>query len=264
MELKITYLNMVSYGENTRKANLQELADGLCADEEMQYVLLESQKTASLAPIEVGEAKSIFTKLKKYPYEFEIDENLQLASVDGVKVENSNENSVSRAEFEELKGKVISTQSENELFKKQINDLSAVVSELQTNHKNKTHLITRQVTQSEVTLPKDETYKTLETLSLAGYGKGKAIVNYSAGPSWTGKVILVDGFAININGYPDDTSSCFAYSTDCARAAYWTNPSTSCCIEYDENTLLKFNACAKADSPVIPGYVYSVLLIPEE
>ena len=81
---------MISYGENTRKATLQELADGLCADKEMEYVLLESKKTASLEKITVGEAKSIFTKLKEYPYEFEINSDLQLASMDGVKIENTN------------------------------------------------------------------------------------------------------------------------------------------------------------------------------
>ena len=93
---------MVSYGENTRKATLQELADGLCEDEEMQYVLLESQKTASLAPIEVGDAKSIFTKLKKYPYEFEIGEDLRLASVDGVKLENNSNSAFSREQINQM------------------------------------------------------------------------------------------------------------------------------------------------------------------
>lgn len=55
LELKITYLSMVSYGENTRKATLQEIADGLCKDEEMQYVKLKNQEIASLEPIDVQE-----------------------------------------------------------------------------------------------------------------------------------------------------------------------------------------------------------------
>ena len=126
MELKITYLNMVSFGENTRKATLQELADGLCADEEMQYVLLESQQTASLAPIEVGEAKSIFTKLKKYPYEFEINSDLQLASVDGVKVATTNPvDAELKKTVEDLKTTVENLETSNEQLKSEIEVLKS-------------------------------------------------------------------------------------------------------------------------------------------
>lgn len=92
--------------------SLQELADGLCEDNEMQYVLTESKKQASLEKIEVGEAKSIFTKLKEYPYEFEIDNELKLASINGVKVSTTENND----NYEEL-----SAQIEN--LKKEINIL---------------------------------------------------------------------------------------------------------------------------------------------
>lgn len=112
MELKITYFNMISYGENTRKATLQELADGLCKDEEMQYVKLKNQEIASLEPIDVTGESSIFVKLKEYPYEFEIDGDLHLASVDGVKVENSN-----TEEVEALKREIASLKAENERLK---------------------------------------------------------------------------------------------------------------------------------------------------
>jgi len=112
MELKITYLSMVSYGENARKATLQEVADGLCKDEEMQYVKLKNQEIASLEPIDVTGENSIFVKLKEYPYEFEIDGDLHLASVDGVKVENSN-----TEEVEALKREIASLKEENERLK---------------------------------------------------------------------------------------------------------------------------------------------------
>ena len=64
MELKITYLNMVSYGENTRKATLQELADGLFADKEVEYVKLKNQEIASLEPIDVERRKFVFSEIK--------------------------------------------------------------------------------------------------------------------------------------------------------------------------------------------------------
>lgn len=51
-------------------------------NDEIEYVFTTSQKKeSSLNKIEVGEATSIFTKLKEYPYEFEIDSSLRLASI---------------------------------------------------------------------------------------------------------------------------------------------------------------------------------------
>lgn len=91
INLKILDLQMTSYAENKEMPTLQKLADGFCEDNEIEYVLLNS-KTASLNKIEVGSAKSIFTKLKDYPYEFEINSSLQLASIDGVKVDNGSNN----------------------------------------------------------------------------------------------------------------------------------------------------------------------------
>lgn len=86
MNLKITSLQMKSYTEKQKLPNLQELADALCEDEEIEYVALQSKTLAALNPITVGESSSIFTKIKKYPYEFEINSNLQLASIDGIKI----------------------------------------------------------------------------------------------------------------------------------------------------------------------------------
>lgn len=89
MEMKITYFNVISYGENTRKANLQELAEGMFQDKEIEYVKIKEQKVASLEAIDVTGESSIFVKLKEYPYEFEINEALHLVSVDGVKMADS-------------------------------------------------------------------------------------------------------------------------------------------------------------------------------
>ena len=88
INLKITNIQIANYIEKQQMPKLQELADGLCEDEndEIQYVTTKSQKEASLDKIKVGEAESIFTKLREYPYEFEIDSKLRLASIDGIKI----------------------------------------------------------------------------------------------------------------------------------------------------------------------------------
>ncbi len=89
INLKITNSQINSYAISQRMPTLQELANDFCEDNEIQYVTLESKKVASLEKIDIGEATSIFTKLKEYPYEFEINSSLQLASIDGVKIANN-------------------------------------------------------------------------------------------------------------------------------------------------------------------------------
>lgn len=94
MNLKITTIEINSYAENTKLPTLQYLADKLCEDNDMEYVLKASKKNASLNKIDVGDVTSIYTKLKEYPYEFEINSSLQLASIDGVEVSKDNNSSV--------------------------------------------------------------------------------------------------------------------------------------------------------------------------
>lgn len=86
INLKITTLQMKKYSENQIMPTLQNLADELCEDNEIEYVHLKEQQQASLEKIIVGETDSILTKLKEYPYEFEIDSSLRLASINGVKI----------------------------------------------------------------------------------------------------------------------------------------------------------------------------------
>ena len=90
MNLKITNIQISSYAEAQELPNLQYLADKLCEDNDMEYVLTASKEHASLDKIDVTNISSIFTKLKKYPYEFEINSSLQLASIDGVKIADNN------------------------------------------------------------------------------------------------------------------------------------------------------------------------------
>ncbi len=89
INLKITTAQMNKYAEKQKMPTLQELADVLYEDNEIEYVALES-KVADKEKIEIGDSTSIYTKLNKYPYEFEINNMLQLASINGVKLANTN------------------------------------------------------------------------------------------------------------------------------------------------------------------------------
>lgn len=104
INLKITNIQILSYSEKQELPNLQYLADQLCEDNDIEYVIKESKKQASLNKIDVSNSNSIFTKLKSYPYEFEINSQLQLASIDGIKVSN-NTNNTNNNNKSELVGK---------------------------------------------------------------------------------------------------------------------------------------------------------------
>ena len=117
INLKITTIQMATYAEKQKMPSLQELANGLCNDEkdEIEYVYTTSQKVGKNPEIiEIGEATSIFTKLREYPYEFEINRNLQLASIDGIKIADTESNTISREEYDELKVRLERVEREQE------------------------------------------------------------------------------------------------------------------------------------------------------
>ena len=124
INLKITNTQLQSYQEEQRIPDLQYLADRLYEDNEIQYIYNESKKNANVEKekiIVTGE--TVFTKLVDYPYEFEIDGFLRLASINGIKVADKDENSVtiSKEEYENLK-------SENESLKQNKEKLLGVFS----------------------------------------------------------------------------------------------------------------------------------------
>ena len=92
INLKITTAQMNKYAEKQKMPTLKELSEVLKEDNEIAYVTEESQIASK--KYEVGEnPSSIYTKLNDYPYEFEINSSLQLASINGVKIATNTKNS---------------------------------------------------------------------------------------------------------------------------------------------------------------------------
>ena len=112
INLKITNSQIQKYASEQRMPTLQELANDFCVDHEIEYVASTSKKLASLGTVDLTNKTSFFTKLTDFPYEFEINSSLQLASIDGVKVAtNETDNSNVNAKLEELE-KMVKSLSE--------------------------------------------------------------------------------------------------------------------------------------------------------
>lgn len=106
INLKITNSITKKYAEEQRDPTLQELANDFCEDNEIEYVELTSKKLASVDKIEIGKNKSFFTKLKKYPYEFEINSSFGLTSINGEKIETEETNNLGKDYNTNLKYKL--------------------------------------------------------------------------------------------------------------------------------------------------------------
>ena len=95
INLKITNCQMNKYAEEQKMPTLKD-------DSEIEYVTEKSQIAST--KYEVGEnPNSIYTKLEKYPYEFEINSSLQLASIDGNKLVTSNNNTLPKICIEQYR-----------------------------------------------------------------------------------------------------------------------------------------------------------------
>ncbi len=111
---------------------MQYLADRLYEDNEIEYVCNESQKnTTSKEEITVT-GEYIYTKLKEYPYEFQINSNLQVALVDDV--ESVPETiTITKEEYESLKPSsiksdsvlIVATNKDLSLGTKKLNEFSS-------------------------------------------------------------------------------------------------------------------------------------------
>ena len=91
MNLKILTAQTNKYAENQEMPTLKELSEILKEDEEIQYIT----ETSKLASVEYNvpseNPTSIYTKLKKYSYEFEINSQLKLVKIDGKEITDSNQ-----------------------------------------------------------------------------------------------------------------------------------------------------------------------------
>ncbi len=166
INLKITNLQVNSYAEKQQMPTLQDLADNFCEDNEIQYVDLASQKVGSLNKIEVGNNNSIFTKLKEYPYEFEINSKLQLASINGVKIADNSNNS---EEIEALKTAISNMQG-------QIDDLKTTNNSLQTRIQTLENSSEISVTTIDITTPSTASQWIKIASYPSGYTKDNTII----------------------------------------------------------------------------------------
>lgn len=102
---------------------LKELSLSLKDDTEITYVTEKSKKLAEVEyDVPSTNPTSIYTKLNEYPYEFEIDENLRLASIDDVKIADSSNDEL-KGKIEDLENAVKSLQSENVELKSKVETL---------------------------------------------------------------------------------------------------------------------------------------------
>ena len=237
INLKITNAQLQSYQEEEKMPNLQYLADRLCEDNEIQYVYNESKKQANTEKEKITvSGTSIFTKLVNYPYEFEIDNSLRLASINGVKIADSN------SQTEEIKK-----------LNERVSTLETAVQLLQNS--SKTILINRNFKEAtDATVA--NTWSKLEEVSLSGHGKGKAIISYTASNvstklPWISIEIRNNGILIG----SDQLN--FSSNTE----VEWLRSSTTNTIFYDQDTKISFYAIS--EKAFKPYYNYSILLIPD-
>ncbi len=94
INLKITTAQMNKYAEKQEMPTLKELSLILGNDNEIEYVTETSKVASTEYDVPSENPTSIYTKLSKYPYEFEINSSLQLASINGVKVANNTQNTL--------------------------------------------------------------------------------------------------------------------------------------------------------------------------
>lgn len=175
MNLKITSAQMASYAEKQEMPTLAYLAAYLEKDKEttgeIEYVNAASKQVATLNESAYEGWDKIYTKLSKYPYEFEIDKNLKLASIDGVKIADTS----SSNEIEELKATVQGLQGTIGTMQTEI----ATLKQENTEFKNKFNETGKVYTQSfgEVSCTANERNK-LASITLPA---GTYVVN---GGSW--------------------------------------------------------------------------------
>lgn len=95
LNIKITAIKIDKYAEKQQMPTLKELAEELKKDEDIKYIT-EISKIAEVEYNVPSENPTvIYTKLEKYPYEFEINSELEINRIDGKEIEQTDSNSSS-------------------------------------------------------------------------------------------------------------------------------------------------------------------------
>lgn len=137
-------------------------------------------------------------------------------------------------------------------LEKQVEDLKTTVLLLETSHIGKMKLIKR----DWAPFSRSVTGSTeLESVSLAGYGSGKAVISFSVAAGNINTTKMHGEIRTNTGGYASDISIETSNSN-------YLGASPSLSVEYSENTVVRF--WVAVNSPLVPTYSYSILLIPEE
>lgn len=164
---------MQSYTEKQKIPTLQYLADMLCEDKDMDYVLKESQKQAKLNDkIDVSNLEFVYTKLEEYPYEFKIDGSLRLAAVNGIEIADNNINKddfVSKEEYNTFLTEYQNLKSEQEKLKQEMGDLTKEVQALK--NRSATYMI--DTSRLLKTLEIGELYTATEDCIFVGFNNAK-------------------------------------------------------------------------------------------
>ena len=214
--LKITNAQIQSYKDEQKMPDLQYLANRLCEDSDMEYVKIKDKKVASLE-----------NKFLLPPIKIETGEDTILTKLN---------------EIEEIKTIMNSYQAELQELKNTIQTMQ---------NSKKTTLIRKDWGKS--TLNVNASWRTLEKVSLSGYGKGKAIISYSVSSEVERttrlSAMINDGSTL---GQDDSFSNVSLDYMKC---------STSATVAYDENTKINFSLFS--DLSIYPYYTYSILLIPD-
>ena len=146
MNLKITDAQMWSYVEKQRMPTLKELSLSLKEDKEISYVTEKSQKIADTKyDVPSDTPSSIYTKLNEYPYEFEIDANLRLASIDGIKVSNSETPPPSSGISEDDIRRIVREELDQKMGEIQVNGIYETIFEGSATQDNKTYTLTKSI-----------------------------------------------------------------------------------------------------------------------
>ena len=146
MNLKITDAQMGSYVEKQRMPTLKELSLSLKEDKEISYVTEKSQKIADTKyDVPSDNPSSIYTKLNEYPYEFEIDANLRLASINGIKVSDSETNPPSSGISEDDIRRIVREELDQKIGEIQVYWIYETIFEGSAKQNNKTYTLSKSI-----------------------------------------------------------------------------------------------------------------------